>query len=255
MLVLVLVVAVAFTLSCGSPSGGEFGGPYPIRADKKNSKLAEFDTYDRANLFQSEATVLTWDLFVSSLKDNLDFPHGAIQQKYSYVIMPEANLDIVVSTWKDRIDLTSLVTGGADPCQDGMDFMIFRPRGMINWFPETQNKSMCWLDRSLHRGLLDALSKHFMLTQGQGKSIEDYKTDSAQWLEAEVAYAGEIVVEVYRCRWQVNNESGTYMTSEEKRDKVYLGVVAEHFKAKLGKKPGYGSKGGDKISGVPPVCP
>ena len=110
---------------------------------------------------------------------------------------------------------------------------------MINFFPEdlgsqfaevnnNARRSPCWLPGSKPTGLLDALSKHFMLAQGIGTTIDQFMR--ASWSETEVAYAGEITVDPSRCTFSLNNNSGTYRPEDQS-----LQNVIEFFLKELGR--------------------
>jgi hypothetical protein len=71
-------------------------------------------------------------------------------------------------------------------------------------------------------GLLDAMSKHFMLAQPGAAGIESFSRFT--WWRTKVAYAGEILVDVGKRSYILNSDSGTY-----KPDGAYLEAVAGHF--------------------------
>ena len=130
---------------------------------------------------------------------------------------------------------------------------------MINIFPEEKNtknlslkgqQTPCWLDgldpdpeekklkSKVKTGLLDAISKHYMIAQGKGKSIKDFDAD--KWSKTRVRYAGEIIVDVKNCQYWLNNGSGTYKPKgldESGRDE--LQKMADIFSTKLGVWPAF----------------
>ena len=109
-----------------------------------------------------------------------------------------------------------------------INFASEQPYGAM---PSDKN-SPCWLDTERKKGILDALSKHFMLAQGPETSIMKFSvTDESvhrTWTRKEVAYAGEILVDLRTCTYIVTEESGTYRPNGGFRT-----AVNEHFAKKL----------------------
>lgn len=180
-------------------------------------------------------------------------------------------------------------------CIGDADFIPQAPRKMVNWFPEDKGEDLvadpqspCWLDRDDKKGLLDAISKHLMLAQGvdddgNGKAIGDFKVqkwatnDEDDWKKAEVAYAGELIVDLVSCTYSLNNDSGTYQLDDRPPNPGKLPEVAKHFAKEIGVGPNLyvdvvldpttKNKSKDKhptdnlfdttrkISNAPPLCP
>ncbi len=288
----------------GEFSDDWFGGPYSfggeregmVKIDFERDKKEDFQRYHNAGLFFSEAAELTSSLFEEWVKENLPVeeklpvednlpveenlvrkPYGDKRQQYNYVVDTEGR--ILVGKWKDNVD-TDLkeVLDDEKRCPGMPDF---RPhtQGMINWFPEESKNGLspCWLaglagnEAGIKKdGLLDAISKHLMLAQGEGNSIDKlFDDDKSLWEEwtdesVKVAYAGEIIVDLDSCTYSLNNNSGTYTPKREG-----LPDVAEYFADKIGVAPfSYFDKqrreihwAGNvfvatvKISNVPELCP
>ncbi len=170
-------------------------------------------------------------------------------------------------------------------CIGDADFIPRAPRKMVNWFPEDKGEDLvadpqspCWLDRDENDGLLDAISKHLMLAQGKGKTIGDFKVqkwatnDEGDWKKAEVAYAGELIVDLVSCTYSLNNDSGTYQRNGQQPTADAREAVAGAFAKVLGVGPvsfldvpheadstEWWIEGGDGISdkklNVLPLCP
>ena len=187
--------------------------------------------------------------FEESIKNNLSFPYGDRRQEYNYVIAE--NCDILVAAWDEDGQLEGVMTEANCPGGRG-DFTPRDHEGMINWYPEewksvkwvfkSLGQSPCWLNKDEdgkgRDGLLDAISKHFMLAQGPGSTINGFNEDS--WADTQVAYAGEIIVDLEDCTYWLNNDSGTYGPGKDmppKGNKLF--DVAEHFAGKLDIWPAY----------------
>ena len=169
-------------------------------------------------------------------------------QKYNYVIDDEGK--IIVAEWnvedlaqeldnaKVKAQPSVVPTANAQEdteenncdgkkCEGDIDFIPKNPQKMVNWFPEDEYEDLadpqspCWLNRSKNDGLLDAISKHFMLAQGPGEDIHKF---TEGWEDTEVRYAGELTVDVVECTYTVNNNSGTYKPKLEG-----LADAAKHF--------------------------
>ena len=121
---------------------------------------------------------------------------------------------------------------------------------MINFHAEDpvfgSPDSPCWLKASKDGkkvGILDAMTKHFMLANGAGtvESFDLRKLES--WTKKEVAYAGEMFVLVSdsTCLMVINNGSGTYLPQAgNNRDSLkYLKAVAAFFSQKIPPIPIY----------------
>jgi hypothetical protein len=236
--------------SCGE-NGDGFGGPYPKEGNEiSQPKKDAFGTYQARGFTFSQATVLeNVEHLQQSVSKNLSSPYGVTGQLYNYVISLDCT--IVVAEWIDEVsddDELALTTG---KCPGGQNFIPGISEGtMVNFFPEDlggqlravnddARRSPCWLgplsgDRPSERldrvnGLLDALSKHFMLAQVQIENATINDFDGSTWPNAKIAYAGEIVVNPSSCTFSLNNNSGTY-----KPGASHLPDVVEFFLAKLG---------------------
>ena len=209
----------------------DFGGPYPKGGALDEKVLAgkqrDFATYDGLGLLSLSVTVeLTKDRFKKSVNANRK---RVPQQKYNYVISNE-DCTILVAEWVNRDP--SPIAGGV-ACAGGRD-PLTPPSGiMIDWAPEEPYgsalvsaspptpQSPCWLGAGrqkdgILKGVLDATSKHYMLAQGV--SNPSYNKD--EWPNAQVAYAGEILVNLDDCEYIVTENSGTYTPLGEFRKKV-----------------------------------
>lgn len=103
---------------------------------------------------------------------------------------------------------------------------------MVNFYAEEPLIKGTEVKLCQGRKILDELTKHFMLAQGVNDS-DDTKINNSgftyKWRFAEVAYAGEIIVDVVGCQYTINNGSGTYTP-----DPKYLKSVADRFGKILG---------------------
>ncbi len=79
------------------------------------------------------------------------------------------------------------------------------------------------------------MSKHFMLAQGAGRTIDDFGRNRwYEWTDVRVLYAGEFFVDVERsCISDVNGDSGTY---KPKTSYQRLNSVWEYFSNQLPSK-------------------
>lgn len=241
-----ILLVLGLASSCGDRDGfsaDQFGGPFPVLNDKvKAEKIADFTVYNLKELTVSEAALLnTVDLFERSIgwyKDNTSpvFPYGDKYQRYNYVVTGDG--DILVAVWKAPLDLSRVAEDDAN-CIDvtqELGTISDSESIMINFYPEEPGPahkpdkpfSPCWvgLPTGGQVGLLDALSKHFMLAQGNETSIEMFPAKRQEWKEEKVAYAGEIIVDVKECLYTINNGSGTYLRGKTSD----LRGVAKHFK-------------------------
>ncbi len=173
--------------------------------------------------------------------------------------------NIWVATWSKDMDFQNICFD-QDP---GFDQPI--PKGtMINIFPEWPSspreqvlknggKSPCWIripckknpqNEANKMGFLDAMSKHFLLAQGNG-NIEDYCPEI--WEKSRVEYAGEIYVNLSgNEEFIINNGSGTFQPRDENEtsgpnsaydsNRTFLPWVATKFKKELGVCPGWVDK-------------
>ena len=245
----ILLAAFLLFSDCnGAPTNDQFGGPYKFREAQNMKKRDAFECYKDMRLSLSKATELRSSLFEESIRENFASPYGARMQKYNYAILGDK---IIVAEWNvadpgDALDKAKkeATTNGCpgSKCVGNMgdiDFVPHKPQKMINWFPETTDnpQSPCWLNRSDkdRLGLLDAISKHLMLAQGKGKIIDNFVVQkwgsekNGDWKRAEVAYAGEIIVDVDNCTYSLNNDSGTYQRNGKPPDVGELAEVATHF--------------------------
>ena len=259
----ILLAAFLLFSDCnGAPTNDQFGGPYKFRASENMKKRDAFECYKNMRLSLSKVTELNTSLFEESIRENFASPYGVSKQKYNYAILGDK---IIVAEWnvEDLAQALEVAKVKAQPsvvptanaqedteennCEGSkcvgdvgdIDFVPNKPQKMINWFPETTDnpQSPCWLNRSDkdRLGLLDAISKHLMLAQGKGKIIDNFVVQkwgsekNGDWKRAEVAYAGEIIVDVDNCTYSLNNDSGTYQRNGKPPDVGELAEVATHF--------------------------
>lgn len=237
--------------ACGGGGGDavecDFGGPYrfggpapfAMTLREKQEKQADFQRYERLELSLSRALVLDDKVFEKSVKANRNASPQAMQQRYNYVITKDCG-EILVAGWNENGDLDQIVGGIA--CLGGSDSFHppTTPDNMIDWAPEEPygsalvskpkptSQSPCWLDTKREDGILDAISKHFMLAQGEGSTIDQFK--AKKWAKARVAYAGEILVDLKTCTYIVTEDSGTYRPFGKYRREVnkFFATVVNH---------------------------
>lgn len=114
---------------------------------------------------------------------------------------------------------------------------------MVNFYPESTtdkptDTSEC-ITADGTSGVMDALSKHFMIAQGAGERVSDY--NATTWPRTTVDYAGEILVTVgpSSCTYTISQGSGTYVPqagvpSDRFR---YIDRVARLFDTAVGTYP------------------
>ena len=212
---------------CGEDAPGgpyELGGPYPKGGDFADGVLEgkqnEFSGYKALGLSFSHAVELPDPegntTFEDSIQANLD---GSGQQRYNYAIT--ADCKIFMAAWS----ASDLALGVSDIACAGGNNLTLAPSGsigehdLINFAPEQpfgplvstdplDKHSPCWLDAEREKGILDAISKHFMLAQKGDGNIGDYA--EKEWSKTKVAYAGEILVNTDDCSYVLTAGSGTY---------------------------------------------
>ena len=223
-----------------------FGGPYPFEVTYY-SKMSNFGVYYSKGLLFSRSTTLSQQLFEESVawyrENNRGFVRGDQSQKYDYIITQKG--DIRVAVWSEPMDFTALDADGI--CAGGSvdSFSAVIPAGlMLNSYPENPDTeiepiSPCWIDVPPKKpedsmlGLIDTMSKHLFLAQED--SLQDEALllfNPSQWAKTEVAYAGELLIDVETGTYALNRQSGTYRPDER-----YLDEVARHFALKLGIRP------------------
>ena len=266
---IVLGVAVLlFSLSvlavgCGSASPSvqvsSFGGPYPYQGGIQ--KIAEFQWYKDHLNDLSEQMPLTENRLSRSISNNRAKNVTGIElQKYNYVI-PERGGKIYVGVWKHDITwateedwihpgivqkrdetCTNLTTDSSAPLEAKMGAMIdfYSEEPEINFHAgitrQPPRASPCWLQVAKDEkkaGILDAMTKHFMLVQVD-QTLQDFDLAAlASWPSKEVAYAGELFVLISNktCRVIINNGSGTYKpdAGNDRGSLKHLKAVAERF--------------------------
>ena len=231
------------------PAAGDYGAPYSfaLLGQSGEEKIEEFSCYKEMGLSFSKAVLLNDVRLIDAIDENSNFPGDPEYdtQKYNYVIDMDGN--IMVAQWKSGAslgDLDQKVSNGKliekcqdKHCEDGRkDFPLKDLEVLVNWYPEDEEasprQSPCWLDGDRENGLLDAISKHFMIAQGEGRTIDDFDRNRwYRWTAKEVLYAGEFIVDVKReCISDVNGDSGTY---RPKRSYQTLNRVWEQFGARL----------------------
>ena len=307
-------VLVVVLLACGDDNGNGdgptvvCGSKYPETEIDFREKEKDFIAYkkigDKSAMSLSISQAVKLDgrtLFENSIKANLAFPYGATFQKYNYVVCGEDpkggdsdTRTIRVAVWRETDGQGEAAFKGVSACAR-RDFIPQNPQGiMINFFSEEADSSMglgspqspCWLnsfnamDAAIEfkpsAGLLDAISKHYMIAQDAGKSIGEFNTNEpTEWSDTKVRFAGEIIVDVKNCEYWLNNNSGTYRPrGQEDTVQPELQEMANIFSEKLTARPTLlidvkhedeainetkytpanvaGSR--TKIQGAPPVC-
>lgn len=240
-ILLVLLVAFLFGSACADDGYNEpfFSTPYPLK------KLADFQFYKSNGLSLSHAAELNPELFTGSIKANSAIQgYGDIEQRYNYAI-DSKKARILVAVWNEDVDSRRLREVASSAASVTSNLTLDPPKGMmINWHPESLKppQSPCWFPARVgtHSGLLDAESKHFMLAQGPGTTINDYNPG---WANTEVRYAGEIRVYIKDCKYTVDGESGTY--APERTTPIQQDLDT-YFAKVLGVAPGAMIPGGCK---------
>ena len=233
-----LLASVLFVLlvaACGNDDDGatcsvddssyELGGPYPKDGEFAKGVLEgkqnEFAGYMKLELSVSQAVKLPGPddapIFQDAIRANFDKSSG--QQRYNYAITVKC--EIFMAAWQATGNSTEGDAFGEEfdvACAGGRDteLSIGKAGVLINFAPEqpfgdklkNDPKSPCWLDAEREKGILDAISKHFMLAQAEGGNIGAY--EEKKWSEKKVAYAGEILVNTGACTYVLTNGSGTY---------------------------------------------
>ena len=220
----------------GEFKSGIYGGPYGYKLTTPQ-KLIDFGYYTFKGLEFSEGQPLTQDLFCDSVYENLN--KGSSRQKYTYIINAYDN--IIVSTWKGNRDLGDLGNMVCDGTGETLSQYHTNNGRMIDFSPEdNRNQSPCWLKILVNedgewiekpQGILDAMSKHFMLAQEQ-PTISAFQP--ALWLLSTVEFAGEIIVDVDKEYYVININSGTYRPDAEEK---FLPVAAKRFGQLLNEIP------------------
>lgn len=215
------------------------GGPYHYKGGVE--KVLDFAWYKDHNLTFSTSAPLKMDLLRDSINNNRLRRFGNQVQRYNYVIREDPTDVIYVGVWEIPDDsgatLRDLVTV-PNTCKSGrQDGFSFPDNMMINFyqeepFPRHQKESPCWLNLPSDKdvGLLDAMTKHFMLVQPSA-TIDNFNlVNSLDWVRAKVSYAGELIVlvdvESDKCMLIVTNGSGTYLPDGSSEN---LQKVAEIF--------------------------
>ena len=234
--------SVTLPLNVPTPQtpASRFGGPFAIDIELIQRKQAEFEKLKRHGSNLSKEAILTLVLLEDSAKHYRQgagkrYPiSGNERQLYNYVIALDCT--IYVAVWQEDATFKRANCNRED---SGYDQAVYKENIMINKYPEAQKQGLesspCWIyviihDKTQAVGLLDAMSKHFMLASPT-KTVDSYDPNNpTDWILAEVAYAGEIEVTVNgeQCSYNLNNDSGTYKPNGRK-----LIQVAEHFASKL----------------------
>ena len=210
------------------PFGGPASSPAALKPLERAAKIAEFTSYPVPIRSLSVATRLTKEVFKDSIKENLAAPYAVRYQLYNYVVTTEC--EIRAATWTDK-GFSAVLSDKKICVEDERRIAAGNIAGtMINFFPEDlgsqfremninianqASRSPCWLSVTpkKKKGILDALSKHFMLAQKEGSMIQQF--DATKWQKTELAYAGEILVDLKNCTYSLNNGSGTYRPFEK----------------------------------------
>lgn len=256
----------------------KFGGYYPLGGKEKKNKLvensekvADFGFYYGKEWFWSEGRKLSEKLLEESINKNKRSLYGDEFQRYNYVV---SEGEIYVAIWNRDLNVEELSNSGCDSewSKDWIKnkWSQFSSGTMINVFPELTTididdknpKKIVHVCESIGLikdgkkdkvGILDALSKHFMIAQ-RDESIKDY--DPKEWVDVTVDYAGEILINIMECSYTINTNSGTYRPApgvevkdnepfkfkyppKKYYDGAYLEGVAKVFKKVLGESPKY----------------
>jgi len=236
------------------PVAVDFGHPYPFAptGKKAGEKERDFECYKELGLSLSEAVKLDDVLFESSIEENYKSPDRTDSQKYdtqkyTFVIAEvDGNEEIIVAQWKEDNDELDGDKKVSEKCHCRIDnrwnFGLGDAGIMVNLFPEDKDedsrerKSPCWLDSDRKDGSLDAISKHFMLAQGVGATIDMFNDDNENnwygWTAKEVLYAGVFEVNLDKCTYLINNDSGTYQPKLDGWE-----AAVRHFANKIGVGP------------------
>ena len=187
------------------------------------------------DLGYSSTTNLSLDLLKISVIANKANRPNAELQRYNYAITLDCQ--ILVAELKRKlpesnglVDRTAIGSGIAcigagqamspPPLDRMIDFAAEDPYGSDK-AAKTPAESACWLDVERKAGILDAISKHFMLAQGTTEgSIANYDPKNSTWGDTEVAYAGEILVDPQACTYIVTGGSGTYRPDNPLRKEI-----------------------------------
>ncbi len=237
---------------------GEFskqvGGPYSfvLRGVEASEKERDFKCYKEMGLSLSQAVILDDKLLRDSIEKNYESPDRTDSQKYdtqkyNFVIdVIAGKKEIIVAKW-DVEDIEAALKAATDKAKGenncggrkcledgGFTPQVSNKEVMVNLFPEDKKadpkQSPCWLDSAKSKGLLDAISKHFMLAQlaqGERSTIADFDENNwYEWTAEKVLYAGEIIVDLESCTLDVNGDSGTYRPKTSYRT---LTKVVEQF--------------------------
>lgn len=218
---------------------------------EKGRKGAEFaETVLRLGEMRlSEGKELTKLLFDMSkefhAEQQSEEQRSGVDQRYNYV-MDIDECEIYVAVFTDDAE-TTFGQLSPDICEPGRATPVskyVRAGMMINSAGEPDN-TPCLLsfkfghqdDQGNHDlGILDAISKHLMLSQRVGnKSLQDFPEDPEMLDKRKVGYAGELLVNLEadaECPYTINAGSGTYKPTEG-----LLTQVATHFSSILGEVP------------------
>jgi hypothetical protein len=232
---------VEHSVSKGFDGGaGPFGGPYGIHDGEK--KKGEFDAFLAVQWDSSKAEHLTRELFESSIEKNRAiWPTDALE-RYNYVVQGD---QVLVAVWTGSQTFNKICAGatvtGSSPS------LAVEPHTMVDFFSEEPGLPFSAANVPSARkicttgpkptGVLDGHGKHFMLAQGEDTQIGGYKPgDGGKWAETNVAYAGEILVDLTNCTYIINQNSGTYQPEPGPNFTNLLGV-AKLFKERVGVAP------------------
>lgn len=235
-----------------------FGGPYAYQGGIQ--KIAEFQWYKDHLKDLSEQMLLTQNRLSRSIKANLVGDGTGIElQRYNYVV-PDGESQIYVGVWKENITWATeaawihagIVHNRDETCTNSTPDSSAPPKAtmgaMIDFYSEEPEinfragitpplqASPCWLQVAKEGkkvGILDSMTKHFMLVQ-KDKTLQDFDLAAlASWPSKEVAYAGELFVLISNgeCRVVINNGSGTYKpdAGNDRGSLKHLKAVADFF--------------------------
>lgn len=233
---------------CGDDLDDKYGKPYKINPTEEVKKV---EIYTRLAGPVKSSLSLTVELDKVLLKESIDWhkdnsPYGESYQTYNYVINEKEM--IIVARWIEQptpqpVNINTIAnackTTGTDNAKKELTNTA---QFMVNFYPgDPQNKELSVLLCGGRENILDELTKHFMLAQGLGVKSSDY---DESWRGSSVRYAGEILIDVAKCVYTINNGSGTYrpyagVDKQDKEDNKYIKNVVTLFNNEVGSDPAY----------------
>ena len=225
-----------------------YEGPYLPVLEQMADKIDMFKKFNEVDLELSKTAIFSGQLLKDSIQhhkyeENIilngkNWLHGDEYQRYNYVV--NQNNKILVAQWIPRdniepISIDEIAKACKKPSEAAVVAFKNTGRFMVNFYPEeplikgTEVK-FCHDDADGKRKLLDELTKHFMMAQDTAnQAVKNNEFDEKigfddSWQATEIAYAGEIIVDVRICQYTITNGSGTYTPNPK-----YLRDVADLF--------------------------